>query len=428
MVMSPGNLRSWRIPPTLALLLFTLVLGGCSDTTQPDATPGGGTGRFAGLIDPDEESFILQALESPVGGDTPIRVDLLGRNLRMDRLTEQVSLEVAVHNVDWRPLYAPAEIVVSSFDPASTVPINPAWTSCADSTIRPPVPETCAYGFDYSTLLGDDEVLQPGEVSTYREWTFCVPGLEAFSFGAAARFALAPDGARIAGLFFRDSNENGRHDPGEAPFPGGCVEVAGPGIDGRRVPLREDGRYAVPIHEAGLYKLTGVPPPTAGVLPLRFTTPNPLEVVILEGPQGRLQSYLDADFGLVNSLDPGGLPRIRLVEGPADSLLQDPYNLLELALDGDLLILRVGYSGCQPDHPFLLFMVGGFMESMPVQARVILVHNGLDELCDGYFEQTLTYDLRPIQEAHAEAYGGPGIVILQFVDNFGDAHRLEYFP
>jgi hypothetical protein len=108
--------------------------------------------------------------------------------------------------------------------------------------------------------------------------------------------------------------------------------------------------------------------------------------------------------------------------------MQDPYNLLELALDEDLLTLRVGFGGCQADHPFLLFMVGGFMESIPVQARVILLHNALGEPCDGYFERTLAYDLRPIQEAHAEAYGAPGLVMLQFVDYFGETHRLEYSP
>ncbi len=408
--------------------VVALVLGGCSGSTQPGHDSTDGTGHFEGQIDAGANSCILKSLEGPVPNDRPIRVDLLARELTTDPATDHVFLEIAVQNADWRPLHGPAEIIVSGLEPPSVRATNADWTTCPDSTIRPQVPVVCEFGFDYSAELGDDGILSPGEVSGYRLWVFHAPELTAFSFGATARFALESGAASISGLFFSDTNENGHHDADEMPLPAGWVEVTGPGIDGLTVRIGEDGRYAASIDEPGLYSVTGFPPPTGAVQPVRFTTPNPLQVVITAGPTGKPLSYLHADFGLATLQDPDLYPRIALIDGPPDSLSQSPFNLAGISREGDLLVLRVGYSGCQPDHPFNLFMVDGFMESSPVQARLVLIHNDLGELCEVYFERTLTFDIQPIQEAHTRIYGAPGVVRLDFVDWFGDSHILDYEP
>jgi len=424
--------RRFPFPTTLvalvALLALGLGLGSCSDSTQPEPTATDAAGQFEGNIDPVENSFVLRSLETPVPGEEPLRVELIGRLLTVEPSSEEISLEVAIRNVDRRPLYAPAEVVIFDLEPPVVTAVNADWTDCGDSTNPAGRPGECAYGFDYSDALGGDAALLSGETSEFRLWVFHAPDLGGFSFGAHVHFSFVAERPRIAGLFFDDRNENGHHDRSEGPFPGGWVEVTGPGVHGLRVRVGPDGRYAFPIHETGLYTLTGYPPPTASIAPVRFTTPNPLEVVILPGPGGLPQSYLEANFGLVTDLPPGDFPPVILIDEPSDSLCSATYNLARLSLEGNLLCLHVGYSGCQPEHPLQLFMVGGFMESTPVQARLILVHNDLGEMCDAYFERTLIYDLRPIQEAYAEAYGEPGIVILQFVDWHGETHPVEYAP
>jgi len=107
--------------------------------------------------------------------------------------------------------------------------------------------------------------------------------------------------------------------------------------------------------------------------------------------------------------------------GP-DSLSLDPYHLLQVGVVGHTMKLRVGYSGCGPDQPFQLFMVGGFMESNPLQARLLLSHVG-GQLCDAYFEADLAYDLSPILRE-----SGGAMVRLRFEDATGAVHTFDLNP
>ncbi|MFH1143651.1 MAG: hypothetical protein V1774_03820 [Candidatus Eisenbacteria bacterium] len=396
------------------------VLIGCSDSPPSQPSAGDAAGRVDATIDPHAATFVFESLDSPVPGEAHVRIDLIGRDLRTDPETGQIFLDVAIRNMDRRSLFAPVEIVVSDFVPHSVAPVNADWTQCPDSIAV--LSEDCLYGYEYTPLLGDDRTLLPGETSEFRTWQFRVPGLAVFSFGAAARLSLDPEAARIGGLFFHDRNGSGRPDTDEAPLAGGWVRVEGPGIEGRRVRVGPDGRYMIPVRHAGLYTLTATPPPTFQAV--HFTTPNPLQVVLAPGSDGAPQSFLDADFGV--AWDGPVIPPVRLIDAPADSLPLDSYHLGRIAVDGNRLILEVGFSGCGPDHPFQLFMVGGFMESLPVQARLILSHDDLGELCDAYFTVTLMYDLRPIREAYIEAYGAPGRIILDFVDSRGETHPVVY--
>jgi hypothetical protein len=416
-------------PTRLAILflLGVLVLNGCSESTSPTTTaddPTDGGQEFEGTIDPTDGSFVLKAIEAPVPDAAPVRLELIGSDLRVDQNGEIVALKVAIRNVDTRPVYPRIEVIAIRLMPGSVIILESDWTNCPPYT-RGPIPEGgCFYGFDYSRTIGDDGVLEPGETSEPRTWTFHVPGLEPFSFGAIARVSLVPDRPRIAGLFFWDKNENGRHDADEPPFPGGGVKVRGPDQEERDVPVGAEGRYAVPIEKTGLYTLTAYPPPTMGLVPVRFTTPNPLEVVIPPDPDGKPQSFLHADFGLVNAIG-AVCPPVGIVNAPRDSILFDPYNLIEIGLEDRFLHLHVGFSGCGPEHPFQLLMVGGIMESMPPQVRLKLAHDDRDELCDAYWQRRLCYDLEPIRELIRRSGGSPGSVILNFEDWRGEVHRFE---
>jgi hypothetical protein len=414
--------RSLLVAGSVALLTVGLLPLGCADPTPPTTTGGDGTGFFLGDIDPQSGKILFKSIQSPGPDGLPIHVVLLGDNLKVDPSTNRVSLDVSVRNEERRHLYAPAEIIVSDLNPMTILLVNADWTLCDDMTMGP-FPSHCSFGLDYSGLLGGDGVLGPGEESGSRTWVFIVPDLVGFSFGAAARFSLEPDQARIAGTFFWDHNADGVMNPDESGAGGGTLMVTGPDLGSRTLFVGEDGKYSFGVKQPGLYTLLAAPPPTFA--PVRFTTPNPLEVV-LPVVDGKVQSFLHADFGITNAWS----PPVIIYDGTPDSLVLDPYALLDIGLDGIELDLRVGYGGCQPNHPLALYMVGGFMEtaSLPVQVRVILSHNDLDEPCDAWFTRPLRYDLRPIQLAYMEAYGRLDTIIVGFRDYEGQVHYFELPP
>jgi hypothetical protein len=256
-------------------------------------------------------------------------------------------------------------------------------------------------------------------------WTFSVPELEPFTFAAHVRFGHDPDQARLGGLCFLDENHNGRHDPGEPPLPRGLIEVTMPGGQVEEAISGPDGHYALPISEAGLYSLHFFSPLD---VPVHFTTPNPLQVVIPLGPDGDPASFLEAHFGVVAHQEPGH-PPIRFSNAPIDSLHREPWNLESMDVVGHhLLKLKVGFSGCQPEHPFSLWMTGGIMESLPPQVNLVAVHE-LAEDCDAAFMGVRHFDLDPLADRYLEGYG-PGVLILNLHDFHGQVHRVEWeiFP
>jgi hypothetical protein len=404
-------------------------IAGCSDSTRPpDDTPADGAATVNGAIDPGQGSFVLTTIPVPVPDGIPVHVDLLGSSLEVDAANQQVSLLVAVRNADSRALYAPAEITIGSLTPAAVWVMNADWVRCpdsADSTIFPR-PGGCWYGILYSDLLGDG-VLEPGETTEPRRWTFSVTGLAAFSFSATARFGLDPDRPRIAGLYFWDHDWSGAWSEGDLPYGGGTIRIRTPDDQTIEVATQADGRYAVPVTASGLYMVTAVEPPIASPVPVRYTTPNPLQVLLTPGPDGRPRTFDHADFGM-NLGWPPGYPPVLFFDGPADSLVQDRYDLVGLDLKDTVLHLRAGFSGCGPDHPLRLYVVGGFMESNPVQVKLLLSHDSLGELCDAYWVADVGFDLRPLQEAYREAYGRLDPIILRFRDWTGADHSLRLLP
>ncbi|MDX1740251.1 MAG: hypothetical protein R3178_03120, partial [Rhodothermales bacterium] len=195
-----------------------------------------------------------------------------------------------------------------------------------------------------------------------------------------------------------------------------------PGLTDRIVSVDGDGRYAIAVREAGLYSLWAMPPPTFA--PVEPTTSNPLEVVLLRGSDGDVQSFLEADFGWANS---PLLPPVLFVES-TESIALDQYALGTIQLGAQSLFMRVGFSGCGPDHPFQLYMVGGLMESFPPQARLVLSHDDLGELCDAYFERDLTFDLWPILHLTAGPDGSMSSVIIHFEAWDGQVFTFEVSP
>ena len=405
----------------LLLLSAVSVFGlACSDNGDP-GNSGDGSRDFQGSIDPSAGTFVLESIDSTTVDGVRIRVDLIGSNLEVDPESSVVALDVRVRNSGNVALYAPGEIVVHHLSPPTVSVMNADRTVCLRASSS--LPGGCWYGFDYSGLLGDDGILSPEETSGAKRWRFNDPELVGFSFGAEAKFGLGPDRPRIEGTVFADVNTNGHFDSGEQGSGGGHILVNGPETDSLVVQVPPDGHFAFPIAHAGLYTLLAVPPPTFA--PVHATTPNPLQVLLPEG-----ESYLHADFGFANDMPPppGDVVPVGFWDGPPDSLPHDPYGLKDVHLEGTVLVIRVGFSGCSPDQPFMLFMMGSFMERdcypdfCPPIALVALAHDSRGEMCEAYWERTLRYDLNPILDRFVRTYGHGGQVVVHFVDFEGHAH------
>ncbi|MBU1074392.1 hypothetical protein KKG45_14215, partial [bacterium] len=353
----------------------------------------------------------------------------IGSNLTIDAAGEMIALDVAIRSQHPHPLYAPAVVWVEGFVPPSVSITN------ADYMLMPPAPsqpDTFAYferfGFDYSGLLGDDGVLEHGETSGSKTWIFHDPGLVSFSFQGRAEFGTAPDLPRIAGVCFVDENLSGYRDPGEPPLQGAIVTARLPGGDVMDVMPGPDGHYALPVEAAGLYELRcdiafGLPP-----LP-PWTTPNPREVLLTPGPDGMPNSFLEAHFGIGVWGPPPVAPPIVFTDLPPGELHFGHWMLFGAeVVERHRLLMHVGYSGCQPDHPFTLYASGGFMEPLPPQINVVLVHE-IEEDCDAWFESTLTFDLYPLWESYLDTYG-PGMLLMNLIGIDGAAHQLAFpvFP
>jgi hypothetical protein len=412
-----------RFPPFLLFFVcLALVFAGCSDSTAPSpGTPPDGSAAFDGTFDPEGTSFVLQRIDDPISGLHPIHIELIGSNVHVDAAQQTVSVDVAMRNVGPEPLYAPATIWVNRFVPSGVQLLNADY---ARDSVEPLGSDDIlgTYGFDYSDLLGDDGVLAPDERSQTRTWLFHDPGLGSFSFSAHADFGMEPDRPVISGMLFSDDNRNGVRDAGEGPyFPGG-VTVQFP--DGSMVHTGPDERgfYRVRVTEPGLHRVM-FSSMLECVACYCLTTPNPLEILLVPGPDGEPRSFEQADFGIYSGSCgdplPPGPSEVVLTDSSPDQIDQDFYHLLSATLEGELFSIRVGYSGCSDDHPFTLYAGRGFMESLPVQTWMLLAHDDLGEPCDAYFEKTLHFDLGPIQDAHIEDYGEPGIVRIRFRDFLG---------
>lgn len=259
--------------------------GGCSDATGPaPVSSEDGVAVFDGRVDPGRSSFVLQRIEAPgAPGMAPIQVELIGSNLRLGELMDTILLDVALRNVSGQKLYAPAWILVHGFQPPE-VTITNADEETDGTRVQ--------YAFDYSALLGSEGVLAPGASSKSKTWSFHDPGLQSFSFAAEAHFSLMPDLSHIAGFVFQDYNFNGVHDPDDIPVPGVAVGLRGPGIENRVAYTDDEGHYVFFVDRVGLYTVR-----------FRFesdsrcgSSPNPLEVLLTPGPDGRPISFDDANY------------------------------------------------------------------------------------------------------------------------------------
>jgi hypothetical protein len=404
-------------------------LASCSDSTTPQGRddPLGGA-VIEGSFDPDAGTFVLRTLEVATDEGPIVRIQLIGTELSTDPDSNTVSLRVALRSLHPEPIFGPIELWIGQIQPAGVEVLNPDFVRIPFglNENKSPTGEV-TFGFDYSQLVGDDGVLDPEETSSARLWQFMSPDLAPFSFGARAEFGLVPDLARIGGLCFDDNNRNGLLDAGESPLPFGVVAVRTPGAETVETFVGPEGRYSLHVEEAGLYELR-YDPQIDSFAPVAFSTPNPRHVLITRDSAGQLQGFEEADFGVYTDLFQYP-PPIQFTDLPADSLHFETWQLIRAFIsDAHLLNLEVGFSGCQPQHPFTLWMSGGFRESFPVQVDLVPVHE-LAEDCDAHFTIDRLFNLMPLRQEFLRVYG-PGVLLLNVTDFDGNVTPVEWplFP
>jgi len=395
----------------LSLLILAL-LTGCSDTTGPVLDQVGGSGR----IDPGSGSFVLKSVSVTVADGRILRLDLLGSDLELDGDGVHIDLTVAVRNAADIGLPGPVTLWLGPIDPASVFVANPD-TSLPVGSIIP------IDGFIYEAEFGNDRLLEPGETSEGKPWRFRTPDQGSFSFGIRAESHGYPSGPVIAGTCFWDPNRNGVRDPSETPLAPGHVHITAPDSARTVIPVDRSGGYVYQLQVAGLHRLEYVPLFDT-FAPLVYSTPNPRHVLITPSPDGTLRGFPDAHFAAYTDI-PMGPPSIRFTESPLDSLHRAPWDLIGAEMVNSLnLVLDVGYSGCGPDHRFSLWTDGEFMESMPVQVNIVLVHE-TEELCPAAWRQEYPFDLNPLRDRFLNAYG-PGVLLLNLIDFNGDKNQIEW--
>jgi len=183
-------------------------------------------------------------------------------------------------------LYPPAIVWVSEFIPPTVQVIN--------ANLPLPGPILTRWGFDYSRLLGPDHLLAPGMQSEPYRWRFHDPGIEAFSFAAQVEASLEPPAAVISGGVFEDLNGNGIRERNEPPWLACAVHLTEPDGTTQLAVCDEVGGFRFIVDEVGLYR---VRLESLVDCPVCYTTPNPLEVLLTPGPDGRPESFGQAVFG-----------------------------------------------------------------------------------------------------------------------------------
>lgn len=105
---------------------------------------------------------------------------------------------------------------------------------------------------------------------------------------------------------------------------------------------------------------------------------------------------------------------------------RDPYEIINIGLEVDILEINVSYSGGCEEHEFSLFGSSSFNESSPVQIEVVLSHNDNNDPCDGICAEKLAFDLSPLKEKWQEAYQQNSGTIIIWLEGVEESISYEF--
>jgi|GEM_PF-1410552 hypothetical protein len=285
------------VAPLLILLALGIATLSCDhQPTAVDDARSAGDLSGTGTIDPGAVGAVL--LGSVTDSVTaPGRIEIWASNVVFDAETGVVSFDAALSNQSARTIPPPIHFVVVDIEPPDVAVVN------FDGISKDGFPF-----YDFSAKLGSDGVLGPGERTEPVSMRFHT--VRARSFAIGFRIDLGPAGGDgiVGGVVFRDDNRNGERDRCER-----CNEIGIPGITvALEMPLKtgEMVTLITRTDSSGVYRFAGL---GAGVFKVFVAAPedlwmvtsaSPLLVTLVMGPDGRVQSFLGANFGLYPVVPP----------------------------------------------------------------------------------------------------------------------------
>ncbi len=288
-----GRKRSFICCSFIAIFFILLLVFAISCSEQPTRVQNqpGDTGGFTGGggIDPGADGrFLLGTVE-----DTTFcagYIEVWAMDVAYDGNSGNVSFDVQLGNNTECPIPAPVHFVIISVVPSDISAVD------FDGISEDGFPF-----YDFSTKLGSDNILEPGEISDRVTMRFHTGEPRSFSIGFRIDFGPVSDTGIIAGVVFRDDNKNGVRDQCDGCEPGisGITITMHRGFDKSTENLfitRTDanGEYRFSNLEEGVYTVRVQAPPAMW----EITSSNPLLVTLIKGLDGRVQDFYRANFGL----------------------------------------------------------------------------------------------------------------------------------
>jgi hypothetical protein len=106
---------------------------------------------------------------------------------------------------------------------------------------------------------------------------------------------------------------------------------------------------------------------------------------------------------LLNQLGNQNHQQIILNDVSFQNASRDLFSIESILIDGDIMRIKVAYSGGMKEHDFNL-IGGAFMESYPVQIIVVLSHDANGDVGEKLITENLTFDLSPLKQTYQQSY------------------------
>jgi len=75
----------------------------------------------------------------------------------------------------------------------------------------------------------------------------------------------------------------------------------------------------------------------------------------------------------------------------------DLFDLLSADIEGDILLLKVAYSGGCREHVFSFHSNGPVIKTLPPGADLIIYHDANNDTCEAWITEDLEVDLSPVR-------------------------------
>ncbi|MCP4583970.1 MAG: hypothetical protein GY839_20355 [candidate division Zixibacteria bacterium] len=104
------------------------------------------------------------------------------------------------------------------------------------------------------------------------------------------------------------------------------------------------------------------------------------------------------------------------------------YFSSEALIEDNSLRLNIAYSGGCANHTFRLLGLREFMETNPPTVPIFLSHNAHNDYCDGFMTDTLSFDLKPLEELYKYYYGEDSDMLYLSIDGLEQPIVYEMGP